>query len=176
MNKLHSAVIAGVLFACTGAASAVHSQTTETSSDQPAPMSVVVSVSDQGHVTKIKYAEKLPDSVAKLLKTTISKWVTKPAVANGRHVESQVLMTVELHTKPTADGQKEVYFSYISSEAIRRNSDWKLVDGHVIYTGREYVRERGGIDPPRWENQQSAPPPPPPASPPSGSGQGTGQS
>lgn len=134
-------------------------------------MAVVVSVSEQGRVSRIRYAEKLPDSLQKLLKTTISKWITKPAVKNGRHVESQVLMTVQLHTEPAADGQKQAYFSYVSSEAMRNTSDWKLVDGHVIYTGKEYVRERGGVDPPRWENHPVAPPP----SPPSGSGKSTGQ-
>lgn len=172
MKKLHSAMIVGALFACGGVAFATGAQATasEAQADQARPMAVVVSVSEQGHVTKLRYAEKLPDSVQKLLKTTISKWITKPAVENGRHVESQVLMTVQLHTEPAANGQKQAYFSYVSSEAMRNTSDWKLVDGHVIYTGKEYVRESGGIDPPRWQNNPVSTPAPSKGG--SGSGQG----
>lgn len=178
MKKLHSAMIAGALFACAGAAFAVEPQTAAPAApaaqqDQARTMVAVVSVNEQGHVTRIKCAEKLPDSVNKLLKTTISKWITKPAVVNGRHVESQLLMTVQLHTEPAADGQKQAYFSYVSSEAMRNTSDWKIVDGRVIYTGKDYVRESSGIDPPRWENNSA--PVSPPSAPPS-SGQGGGHS
>lgn len=169
MKKLHTAIIVGVLFACSGAVSAVEPQAAEAAASQSRPMTVVVSVSDQGRVTNLRYSEKLPSGVAKLLKSTISQWITKPAVVNGRHVPSQLLMTVDLQTKPAANGQKELHIAYVSSEAIRMNSAWKIVDGHVFYTGSDYVREQGGIDPPKWDNQQAAPPPP---SPPSGSGQG----
>lgn len=147
MKKLHAAMMLGGLLACAGAVSAAEPPATEASASQSRQLAVLIQVDEHGHVSKIRYTEKLPDSIAKLLKDTITQWITKPAVVDGRHVASQLLLTVELRTKPTADGQEEAYFAYVASEAVPNNHDWKLVDGHVVRTGKQPMGGANSTDP-----------------------------
>ncbi|HEX7748384.1 hypothetical protein [Bordetella sp.] len=155
MKKFHVATIMVALMAGICFAGATAAQTpASASSSQSTPMSVLVSVSDKGQVTGVRYAEKLPDSVSKLLRKTLDKWIVKPAVDNGRRVPSQMLVKVNLVTKPDTNGQTQAYFTYVSTQAIPKGRTWKIIDGNVVVTGGEYMRENEAKQPPSW-----APPP-----------------
>jgi hypothetical protein len=134
MKRIQRAMVAAALLAVGGTASALAHATAEAPSDQ-VPMGVVVNVDVQGHVNEIRHAQKLPGDVEKLLRTTLDKWITKPAIVNGRRVPSQVLFNVTLQNKRLPDGNYQASFAYVSSQPVPEgNHNFEVVNGNVVLT------------------------------------------
>jgi len=114
---------------------------------QSREMLVLVAVNSNGHVTAARHAEKLPDSLEKLLRSNLDAWIVKPASDNGRHVDSTMLVKVDLNTRQNAKGQNEASFTYVSSQPIPRHGTWKIEGGNVIATGGDYRPDDNTRDP-----------------------------
>jgi len=151
MKRIQRAMVAAALLAVGGTASAfVQEPATAEGASGQVPMGVVVNVDVQGHVNEIRHAQKLPGDVEKLLRTTLDKWITKPAIVDGRRVPSQVLFNVTLQNKRLADGKYQTSFAYVSSEPVAKGSNFEVVNGNVVLS--EASRSLR-YNQPNWNNQ-----------------------
>lgn len=139
MKRILTAMIAAALLVAGGAASALAQASTGASADQSADqgtsMGVVVNVDVHGRVTQARHAQKLPDNVEKLLRKTLDQWITKPAIVNGRRVDSQVFFTVVLRSEKQPDGNYVAKFDYVSSQPVPSGyKGFEVVNGNVVMT------------------------------------------
>jgi hypothetical protein len=101
-------------------------------------MGVVVSVDANGHVTHVQHVQKLPPEIEKLLRETLDKWITKPAIVNGRRADSAIFMNVVLRSKQRTDGNYEASFDYISSQpAPHGEKYYSVVNGNLVMNANE---------------------------------------
>lgn len=146
MKRLQIAMLTSALLMGGAAVSAAESQ--PASQAQSKEILVLVAVNSNGHVTAARHAEKLPDSLEKLLRSNLDAWIVKPASENGRHVDSTMLVKVNLNTGQNAKGQNEAYFTYVSAQPIPAHRSWKIEGGNVIATGGDYRPDQNQKDAP----------------------------
>lgn len=137
MKRIHIAMITGAMLLGAGSATALELQQTVTGTAPAAipKMGVVVDVDAGGHITNVKHAQKLSSGVETLLHETLSKWIVKPAIIDGRRAKSQMFVNVAMKTEPRADGNYDVHFDYISSKQVPKGThSWAIVEGNLVQT------------------------------------------
>lgn len=79
---------------------------------------VLVKVDATGKVTGISPAYNLRPSFQRLLRDTINKMVTKPAMKNGKAVNSQLVITLSVLTGKAVNGRAETTLRYLSVKPL----------------------------------------------------------
>lgn len=106
---------------------------------------VFVQVNSQGKVTRILPAEPLTPRFDRMLGETIRGWVKKPAMMNGRAVDSSMIMRVALNVQPRDDGNYDLIYHYISSTATPMASGasyWRWTNNHLaLVTGSDELQD-----------------------------------
>jgi len=95
-------------------------------SDAPAKQSrtlpVLVKVNAKGEVTDIAPAYKVRPAFKHLLKDTLSKMITKPAMQKGKPVDSQLVVTLAVLTSKQADGKPATTLKYLAAKPLPSGS------------------------------------------------------
>lgn len=79
---------------------------------------VLVNVNAEGNVTDVAPAYRLRPSFAHLLRDTLQKMITKPAMKHGKPVACQFVLTLALVTVVRDDGKYGVNIKYVSGKAL----------------------------------------------------------
>lgn len=79
---------------------------------------VLVKVSTTGKVTDISPAYKLRPSFQRLLRTTLGKMITRPAMKKGKAVDSQLVITLAVLTSKDANGETQSTLRYLAAKPL----------------------------------------------------------
>lgn len=110
-------VLTLALFLCTAAGAASVSAKEDTPTDSRV-MPVLVDVNTKGEVTEVTPAYKLRPPLERLLRDTVQKVVTKPALEHGKPVSCQFVLNLEMITTARDDGKYGLKLKYISRQAL----------------------------------------------------------
>lgn len=95
-------------------------------------ISVLVRVSDEGHITKILPSTRLTPELNRLLSNTLNQWITKPAIVNKHPAESQMVVNVAMQMIPRPDGAADASFKYVASFPAPMSAARWVNDGHEL--------------------------------------------
>ena len=97
---------------------------------------VIVKVDNKGVVTDVEPAYEVRPSFKHLLKDTLSKMITKPAMKEGKPVDSQFVITLAVMTTTGADNKQLTSFKYLTAKPLPSGS-WTWTrdsQGHLALT------------------------------------------
>ena len=87
---------------------------------------VLVSVNAKGEVTDVAPAYNLRPAMKHLLKDTLNKMITKPAMNKGKAVDSQFVITLAVLVNEGAKGKVGTTFKYLAVKSLPPGS-WHWV-------------------------------------------------
>lgn len=79
---------------------------------------ILVKVNTTGKVTDISPAYKLRPSFQRLLRNTIDKMITKPAMKKGKAVNSQLVITLAVLTNKAVNGKEDTTLKYLAARPL----------------------------------------------------------
>ena len=127
MKRFHRMLIGGVLLA-TGTFAMASS--VSLTSFPPRVMPVFVHVNSLGKVTEVQPSTQLPPRLRRLLASNLRQWISKPAIVDGRPVDSYSIVNVALHATPRKDGKYDASFAFVSIlPAPFASAYWSTKDG-----------------------------------------------
>jgi hypothetical protein len=130
MKRVPMLAVAGILAAVGGTAMATDGSLTQFT---PKVMPVLVHVNSHGKVTSVSPSTALPPQLAHVLDSTLKGWISKPAVIDGRAVDTDMVVNVALQASPRDDGQYDARFAYVSSSPTPyKSSHWVSKDGYEL--------------------------------------------
>lgn len=115
MNKAIALIISCVMVVAFAWAPAAQADTNAMNSHL---LPILVNVDATGKVTGISPAYKLRPSFQRLLRNTISKMVTKPAMKNGKAVNSQFVLTLSVLISKAVNGKAQTTLKYLSVKPL----------------------------------------------------------
>lgn len=89
-----------------------------TQAAQSRTLPVLVKVDTKGKVTEVSPAYRVRPSFQRLLRNTISKMITKPAMKKGKAVTSQLVITLAVLTSKDANGNAESTLKYLAAKPL----------------------------------------------------------
>lgn len=127
---------------------------------------ILVHVNRQGQVTEANPAYHLRPSFQKLLRSTLDKMITKPAMDHGHPISSQFVINLAMELTPQPDGKYGVRFSYVSSKPLPSGQwNWARTSDHrlALQDASAANRMMPLMKPPANQHESPPPPPPPPS-------------
>ena len=106
---------------------------------------VLVRVNAKAKVVDASPAEKLPPQIERLMRNNLDEMIIKPANdKHGRPMASQFIINLVLQTTPTADGNYDAQFTYLSTAPVPPGSwYWVHIDGHRLALASQDTHRRG---------------------------------
>lgn len=130
MKTMTTLVVAGVLALAAGSAGA-DSMSLTRFRDRVLP--VLVKVDTHGKVTRLSSAIELTPRFDRLLRQTVDRWITGPAMDHGKPVASQFVMKLGMQATARPDGEYDTRFVYLSSSPVPSGEwIWQNEDGHRL--------------------------------------------
>lgn len=94
---------------------------------------VLVTVDSHGKVTAVSPAYPLRLPMQRLLRSTLRKMITGPAVVHGKATASQAVINLAVDAVPQQDGKYKVSFSYVDAMPVPYGTwYWNHIDGHRL--------------------------------------------
>lgn len=94
---------------------------------------VLVTVDSHGKVTNVAPAYPLRLPMQRLLRSTLRKMITGPAVVHGKATASQAVINLAVDAVPQKDGKYKVSLSYVDAMPVPYGTwYWNHIDGHRL--------------------------------------------
>ena len=135
-------LVFAILLSTVSAATWASPKDDQAAQDRVIPM--LVTVNAQGQVTEVSPPYEFRPAFVHLLRDTLDKMITKPAMKDGKAVKSQFLIQLSLTLTPAENGKSSAGFKYVSSKSLPSGTwHWVRDEQHRL----ALANEQGAVDP-----------------------------